>query len=102
MTYSIGAGGTGTIGANGSNTVWGTITLLGGGATGFWGSRGVGSGTTGYDAPMPPIYGSSNTSNQFHGKGFRIGDTSYGAGGVSGADADGTAGCILLEWWETE
>jgi hypothetical protein len=105
VSYSIGAGGTGTAGADGSDTVWGTITLKGGGATGHTGSQG-GESYTGIDiTPLAPPgpYGSyardSFGSGTGGGGGLMLNGTVYGAGGSTTNNA-GTAGAILVEWWE--
>ena len=101
VTYSIGAGGTGTSGANGGNTVWGTITLIGGGGTGCTGARPASSNgyfngepTQGAYGSGPPVGGTGGG-----GAGLVFSGTMYGSGG-SVSSNNGVAGAILLEWWE--
>ena len=96
VTYSIGSGGAGG-GSNGSNTVWGSITLIGGGASGAWGSRGSAS-ATGYNSDIPGFYG-VDTNDPKTGSGLMFNGTQYGFGG--GGLSAGGDGCIFLEWMES-
>ena len=99
VTYAIGAGGVGYAGANGGDTVWGTITLQGGGETDGWGSIGVSSNNTGFVGNLPPAFGASPVaSTQFAGGGLVFDGVVYGYGG----SGNGGAGCIFLEWMETQ
>lgn len=100
VTYTVGAGGSGTAGANGTDTVWGTITLQGGGEADCSGAIGRNS-TSGALAETPPgPFGSGpavgNTLNK-GGGGLMLNGALYGNGGTSGA---GGGGAILVEWWE--
>lgn len=101
-TYSIGSGGTGTGGANGTNTTFGTITLIGGGATGCTGEIGFSSGVGAYGghglAPSSPF--GSRGPNRYAGGGLRFDNTVYGYGGGITSN-NGGDGAILLQWWET-
>ena len=105
VSYSIGAGGTGTAGADGSDTVWGTITLKGGGTATCTGCAGwIDRTNADQPAGMPPgPYGSPARGNVRTGYpgggGLMFNGTVYGAGGGDVYNA-GTAGAILLEWWE--
>ena len=94
--YTIGAAGTGTVGGSGGDTTFGTLTLLGGGVTGAWGSNGISSGSTGFNSAIPPMYGADN-SNSFAGNGLVFQDTVYGKGGIGPTD-----GALYLQWMETE
>ena len=96
VTYAIGAGGLAN-GGNGSNTTFGTITLLGGGATGHWGSEGAYT-TTGYNANLVGIWGQHSGSSKT-GNGIGFNGTQYGQGGA-GANP-GADGVLFLEWMES-
>jgi hypothetical protein len=91
-TVTIGAGGTGA--ANGSNSVFSTITSTGGGYGNDYegnGASGGSGGGAGWDADAPDNAGGAGTTNQGYAgtKGFRVGaPTSSGAaGGGGGAGA---------------
>lgn len=100
VTYSIGAGGAGTAGANGTDTVWDAITLQGGGEADCSGALGRNSSTGALPEVPPGPFGSGaaagNTVSK-GGGGLMLNGTLYGNGGTSGA---GGAGAILVEWWE--
>lgn len=102
ITYAIGAAGTGTAGANGGNTTFGSLTLLGGGVTNSRGCpRGDGAGNSCAVPPGP--YGSNDYNaspdDALGGGGLDFGGTCYGHGG-NATNNDGGAGAILIEWWE--
>ncbi len=101
VSYSIGAGGTGTTGANGGDTVWGTITLVGGGATNASGCVGRSSSFLDPQFPGGPFGspGVCQASTQTGGGGLMFNGTVYGQGGSS-LTSSGTQGAILVEWWE--
>jgi hypothetical protein len=102
VTYSLGAGGTGNTGANGSDTVWDNITLIGGGVTGCTGSSGAQSTAYTYGSTGTAAGGAYGTHGiAFNsGGGMRFSVGTYGYGGSS-SNNDGGAGIILVEWWET-
>jgi hypothetical protein len=87
---TIGAGGIGgSSPTNGSNSVFSTITSIGGGYGGGVGnSGGSGGGGGGNDA----LAGGSGTTNQGYAGGASYNGTGTGAGGGGGAGAIGTAG----------
>lgn len=100
VSYSIGAGGTGTAGANGTDTVFGTITLQGGGEADCSGALGRNSAQSQSPEHPPGPFGSPQVGNSSTkgGGGLMLNGTLYGCGGTSGA---GGAGAILVEWEES-
>jgi hypothetical protein len=102
-TVTIGAGGTGA--ANGSNSVFSSITSTGGGYGNDYegsGASGGSGGGAGWDADPPDNAGGAGTASQGYAgtKGFRVGSpTSSGAGGggggagaAAGSTSTGTGG----------
>ena len=101
VTYSIGAGGVySTGGENGGNTVWGTITLIGGGVSAGWGTDDAGDEIVPYMGAFQPTDGASHAGAG--GSGLILGGTVYDFGGyIAGGNESGGNGAILLEWWES-
>ena len=102
-TVTIGAGGTGA--ANGSNSVFSTITSTGGGYGNDYegnGASGGSGGGAGWDADPPDNAGGAGTTNQGYAgtKGFRVGSPTSsgaaggggGAGAAAGSASTGTGG----------
>lgn len=102
VSYSVGSGGSGTGGANGTDTVFGTITLQGGGESDCTGAlgRNVSTGTQAESPPGPHGSHAAGNSVSRGGGGLMFGGTVYGRGG-SALSNDGGAGAILLEWEES-
>lgn len=102
VAYTCGTGGTGTAGANGGNSTFGGITLLGGGVAS---SRGCPRGdNSGNSCAVPPgPYGSndynSNPDDALGGGGLDFGGTLYGNGG-NATNNNGGAGAWLVRWKE--
>jgi len=99
-TVTVGAGGTGqvsaTLGTQGSNSVFSTITSTGGGyGGGYNGSAYVNGGTGGSGggaAGLNTLTGGSGTTNQgYAGGGSTSGDETGGGGGAGAAGAAGTS-----------
>jgi hypothetical protein len=100
-TVTIGAGGTGGLGSTpplaGSNSVFSTITSIGGGRGGYWDGANWttgGNGGAGGGGGIASLAGGTGTTNQGYAGGAggpNSGGTS-GAGGGGGAGVAGTAG----------
>jgi len=90
-TVTVGAGGVGTLGSintstNGSNSVFSTVTSIGGGGTISYVPQSGGSGAGGNSSS-----GASGTSNQGFAGGNATNATGYGSAGGGGAGAVGVS-----------
>ncbi len=99
ISFTVGAGGTGytnAAGGNGSNSIFGTITALGGGGGGYNptsdGTAGYAGGSGGGGAGGGTSYGAGGAGNasQGYNGGHGASSDSYGGGGGGGAGAVGS------------
>ena len=90
ITVTVGAGGVGAgSSANGSNSVFSTITSLGGGGTTFDGVGKSGGSGGGGDAAVASTAGGAGTVGQGNNGGTGFGGSPYAGGGGGGAGAVG-------------
>ena len=95
ITVTVGAGGpvSGTVGTNGNDSVFGTITATGGGGGGQWaGNPGLAGGSGGGGAGADGGAGAGGAGVALQGKAGGAGSSGRLGGGGGGAGAIGTAG----------
>ena len=89
FTVTVGAGGTGGVSSNGSDSVFSSVTSTGGGGVTFNGNGNAGGSGGGADASGGAVSGGAGTSGQGNNGGSSPGGSPYPGGGGGGASAVG-------------